>query len=598
MPTKLEQKEQLDLLSFDQGGLDNADLELIDTALSKLSLSTNPPEVEDRINKIRALLELKIEPKPVPEIAEAIEATEETETYAFARESSVPNAGEDFENSARHKVNNWRSLGEAEAEGTAESLVTRDNLLRNEPHKLNETITEDSAIVHYAAFLVLKAFPPNPYREREYEGYDKLLKRRKGCDPSRPDPKSPAQLRQEYYQTYEQLKTLLEEQVQMSNNPLSIVVDAGSFIVDRTRLLRQNDHYNPVGNEFSRYHKRLRIKSRYRPNDVYGKVNQLIKLQEDSSESAKAVVLELMAGKPLSKVLSGGSTTTKVRFKEEQNYSLDVTRAGGRTFSNPDQALLMDGFGLRGIQFGNSLPDKERKEHLKYVAEALADLADVTGLKDRQIALPDLEVGGMGLAIGARGKSNNLAHYEPKTHLTNLSRKRGNGALAHEWGHALDRSLLNNQSKDGNSCLLSQYVVGWVRKGNKPADMDQNLVQAMHEVLEAMESSGYNRRLREWLSEAAAKKLMSPDKRSYFYMVEERFARCFERYVQFVLAKEERCNTYLSGSNIHPVWATDEEIESIAPSLDHLLATYRALLSKSASPAGLSTFRQPAAIEN
>jgi hypothetical protein len=70
-------------------------------------------------------------------------------------------------------------------------------------------------------------------------------------------------------------------------------------------------------------------------------------------------------------------------------------------------------------------------------SKRLVDLADVLGIKPEDISLG----GQLGLAIGARGTGNALAHYEPELKVINLTRAGGVGSLAHEWGHALDHSL-------------------------------------------------------------------------------------------------------------------------------------------------------------
>ena len=47
----------------------------------------------------------------------------------------------------------------------------------------------------------------------------------------------------------------------------------------------------------------------------------------------------------------------------------------------------------------------------------------------------------LAIAFGARGRSGALAHYEPGRQVINLTKMKGAGSLAHEWGHALDHSL-------------------------------------------------------------------------------------------------------------------------------------------------------------
>lgn len=97
---------------------------------------------------------------------------------------------------------------------------------------------------------------------------------------------------------------------------------------------------------------------------------------------------------------------------------------------------LIGSFCLRGIQFGESVTQAERQRWLNDVYEALCDLAFVLNIPRRWIGL-----GGLGLAIGARGKGGAMAHYEPDLMVFNFTRMSGSGSLAHEWFHAFDHRL-------------------------------------------------------------------------------------------------------------------------------------------------------------
>ena len=64
------------------------------------------------------------------------------------------------------------------------------------------------------------------------------------------------------------------------------------------------------------------------------------------------------------------------------------------------------------------------------------DMATVLDISPKAISLN----GTLGLAFGARG-TRFAAHYEPSKMVINISKLNGPGALAHEWGHALDHYL-------------------------------------------------------------------------------------------------------------------------------------------------------------
>ncbi len=106
-------------------------------------------------------------------------------------------------------------------------------------------------------------------------------------------------------------------------------------------------------------------------------------------------------------------------------------------------------FGFRAAEFGEWLPDDERRSVLRYARDALSDLAEVLKIPDAAIGRGILAVG-----FGARGKSYASAHYEPDRHVINLTRLKGAGSLAHELFHWFDHhffeknhGLLVNQDR-------------------------------------------------------------------------------------------------------------------------------------------------------
>lgn len=113
-----------------------------------------------------------------------------------------------------------------------------------------------------------------------------------------------------------------------------------------------------------------------------------------------------------------------------------VTRSGedyrqGRDVEPED---FTEAFGFRGVEFGNWNNQKDRQAALNYCYDALHDLARVVDVPTRALSLD----GTLALAFGARGASKAAAHYEPGRVVINLTKLRGPGSLAHEWGHALD----------------------------------------------------------------------------------------------------------------------------------------------------------------
>lgn len=140
------------------------------------------------------------------------------------------------------------------------------------------------------------------------------------------------------------------------------------------------------------------------------------------------------------------TATRTATIKADLYVEKKVERIGGKNFDNMStlelQKTLSEGAQMKALQYGNSMPDTERKYHTKWTLQSMSDLADILGLPLEQVSAR----GKLGIAFGARGKGGALAHYEPDTKVINLTRSNGFGSLAHEWGHFADNILSNNMS--------------------------------------------------------------------------------------------------------------------------------------------------------
>ena len=131
----------------------------------------------------------------------------------------------------------------------------------------------------------------------------------------------------------------------------------------------------------------------------------------------------------------------KPKKKSRKKYLIpkqlqNVIRTGtdyrcGKDISGDD---MLKTFGFYGGEFGNWENQIERQQNLNFSYEAFRDLAAALGIKDSDISLN----GKLSIAFGARGKGNALAHFEPMRNVINLTKIKGAGSLAHEWGHAFD----------------------------------------------------------------------------------------------------------------------------------------------------------------
>ena len=129
--------------------------------------------------------------------------------------------------------------------------------------------------------------------------------------------------------------------------------------------------------------------------------------------------------------------TTKTRKKGFVPKQLErVLRTGddyrkGKNITGED---MMEKFNFKGGEFGNWLSDNERQYVLNYGYDALLDLSKALSISPKDISLGNR----LSIAFGSRGSGNALAHYEPDREVINLTKMKGAGSLAHEWGHALD----------------------------------------------------------------------------------------------------------------------------------------------------------------
>ncbi len=502
--------------------------------------------------------------------------------YEFARASAVGNVGEDLKGSARHKRNAWRTLAEAEAEGTAEALVTRDKLLKAEPLDLTEGITNANYLTRLAGHLALKAFPAQPYTDKAFSAYNRSQIGGK---------KTPAEMRKLYYDHLQQVKGIIDKR-RDDANPRNMLSEIARATVDRIRAIRGDqsqgtaDNFNPLANSLVDLTKKA-SQGGYAKSSITGQINTLgLRLRKANGGKSLAELADVMRN--ATEEVVGGASIDKVTGVQRGGVTINpadlyvkrAKRTGGRALGVDDTpagstAVLANRMGMRGLQFGNSVTDDERAHHLRKTAEALVDLADVTGLPDRAISLD----GQLGLAFGARGKGRASAHYEPGTKVINITRKNGVGTLAHEWGHALD-DYIGARTPRGQSFAKTGDIYLSEQTSDKFWDSTRGITssqendpvwKAMAGVRKAIyEDSDYPRTLEDGLYGHGIKPTTGQWK--YWTSGREVFARTFERYVQHKLRSKGQENTYLSGiGGESPLWPTKEQIAKMAPAFDELM---------------------------
>ena len=209
-------------------------------------------------------------------------------------------------------------------------------------------------------------------------------------------------------------------------------------------------------------------------------------------------------------------------------------------------------FPFRGVEFGNWVNQLERAACLNECADALNDLAGVIGIRPEAVALG----GSLAWAFGSRGVGKALAHYEPARRVVNLTKKKGNGCVAHEWFHALDNYMMIKAGKPSLMAVSDTHAYGDAEKSP--------IFEAAKALKNALLKSDMYTRSRRIDAFRSA---------PYWATVTEMAARGFEAVVFYALQDSGLCNDYLvsikeateyTRSECYP-YPTREEAAELAP---------------------------------
>lgn len=532
-----------------------------------------------------------------PREAAAAKQKAQDDDYIYARVSMIGNRGEDLKGAARHKVNAWRGLLQAEQDGTAEALVNRSSLEKVEPYDYT-AIAVHNPIGAIAAYLAMRRFPPNPGPSGKHASKDEETAKKD---------------RKQYVDSWMTLKKKLGDIAQVTDDPRELLKRMQEVIAGQINELRGkvpggiSDHYNNTANGLVNVHKALSPHSwEMRKSTNIGRQlgefaswiqqNYSDVSPDELAERTQEHALQVLEGTSIDK-LRGAVKKKGIKgteFSAADMYVGHAEREGGNPLparnANESIDYMTQKMGMRGVQFGNSVTDAEREHHGIKSAEAMMDLMDILGLEP-----DDASIGGkLGFAIGARGHGDALAHYEPTNQIINLTRKGGVGSLAHEWGHFFDHALGGYKSDAYMSrSHTDTHMVTVLKTGHQftaPHGMkstnDYTVEPLPHSEIRAVYAkwrqakSAYGNRLSDVVNKMVGQGYMSRKKGAYWTSTIEVFARSFERYVQRKLEKAGRKNTYLSGvvegahTSEDSLWPTDAEVDAMTPAFDEIFAAY------------------------
>ena len=192
---------------------------------------------------------------------------------------------------------------------------------------------------------------------------------------------------------------------------------------------------------------------------------------------------------------------------------------GGKDVSAED---FREAFDFRGVEFGNWMQQKDRRQALNECYDSLMDLAMVCGLSPKALSLG----GKLAMAFGARGGGKFNAHYEPDKVVINLTKTKGAGSLAHEWFHAID-NYFNMQGWD-------EFATESTRNVER-----KEMAEAWKDLVRAINGSDYFKRSDKYARLKGSRYWIEPT---------ELGARAFAVWVENRLSKYGTINDYLANN--------------------------------------------------
>lgn len=249
---------------------------------------------------------------------------------------------------------------------------------------------------------------------------------------------------------------------------------------------------------------------------------------------------------------------------------------------------------LRGFQFGNWVTTEDRYNYLAAFYLCLYDLQKVLRFKNNNLGIG----GELGIALGARGVSKALAHFEPANLVINISRYKredvmkkeieawgtpapanipkevrffhtgGIGSFAHEYGHFLDLYFGRFFDQDKNAVFLTgnSRSVSKERFQYPASSVLRNMMEDLYESIMWKDGKPTDFHLR-------LKETEDP----YINNRQEVFARVFEHYVHYTLLhKYGIYNHFMTKTKYKAeVYLTEKELKRVIYLIDKLIEEMR-----------------------
>jgi hypothetical protein len=223
-------------------------------------------------------------------------------------------------------------------------------------------------------------------------------------------------------------------------------------------------------------------------------------------------------------------------------------------YTVPEKAI--ENFDLHAIEFGNWMNQEDRANFMFATLASLADMAKVFNVAQSRMGLNRH----LSLAFGARGKGGFAAAFYQTLPIgvINLTKTKGMGTFAHEYGHAID-NYLGIKTKSENRFASGGHSM---RKTVDYRGLKMNSAEYfMEKIMEAvLYENGKKSSYHKWLDEET----------DYYNRRAEIFARVFESYVHFKLKNKGIVNKW-AGYYPAPDLPKEHLIMAAKPWMDKLV---------------------------
>jgi hypothetical protein len=201
-----------------------------------------------------------------------------------------------------------------------------------------------------------------------------------------------------------------------------------------------------------------------------------------------------------------------------------IKRTGGLNVNDISTKEIQDKFGYRNVIFGNYVNDKESKEHSRHFIGAMLDLHEIMNLNVKQLN----EIGGLDINFGSTGCGSfslAMACYFRENKAINLTKKTGDGSVAHEWSHYLDNVLGEGSDRGATGRKMATED----KVSYKNSDKIKYLFSEWNNWLR---NGGENKEVEiEYPAQKKFKfRISEPDLESAIAFVKKRYAKSYDNY--------------------------------------------------------------------